>query len=174
VNRALRAATMGVLLFSPVALSACSAGQVTQTATQERDKTGAQAQVGDITLRQVRLEEPRGDSYAAGDNADLLMAVVNSGDTTDALVRVDGQDFANAEISDGRIEIPRGTTVFVGENGTRVTLNDLDKPLTPGQYIEVTLTFDHAGQITVPVSVATPENSQRRGEAFNFHGDETH
>ena len=51
MNRALRAATMGVLLLSPVALSACSAGQVTQTATQERDKTGAQAQVGDITVR---------------------------------------------------------------------------------------------------------------------------
>src|SRR4051812_47064345 len=29
VNRALRAATLGVLLFSPVALTACSAGQVT-------------------------------------------------------------------------------------------------------------------------------------------------
>src|SRR5688500_6382196 len=41
VNRALRAATMGVLLLPPVALSACSAGQVTQTATQERDKVGA-------------------------------------------------------------------------------------------------------------------------------------
>ena len=58
MNRALRAATMGVLLLSPVALSACSAGQVTQTATQERDKTGAQAQVGDITLRQVQLAYP--------------------------------------------------------------------------------------------------------------------
>jgi hypothetical protein len=53
VNRALRAATMGVLLLSPVALSACSAGQVTQTATQERDKVGAMGQVGDLTLRAV-------------------------------------------------------------------------------------------------------------------------
>src|SRR3712207_9405987 len=40
VNRALRAATMGVLLLSPVALTACSAGQVPQTATQNRDKVG--------------------------------------------------------------------------------------------------------------------------------------
>jgi hypothetical protein len=45
VKRALRAAIVGVALFSPVALSACSAGQVTQTATQERDKVGAMAQV---------------------------------------------------------------------------------------------------------------------------------
>ena len=41
MNRALRAATIGVLLLSPAALSACSAGQVTQTASQNRDKTGA-------------------------------------------------------------------------------------------------------------------------------------
>ena len=42
MNRALRAATMGVLLLGPLALSACSAGQVTQTATQDRDKAGPQ------------------------------------------------------------------------------------------------------------------------------------
>ena len=46
MNRALGAATAGVLLLSPLALSACSAGQVTQTATQQRDKVGAMAQVG--------------------------------------------------------------------------------------------------------------------------------
>ena len=55
MNRALRAATMGVLLLSPVVLSACSAGQVTQTATQQRDKTGAQAQVGDLSQRHAQL-----------------------------------------------------------------------------------------------------------------------
>ena len=40
MNRALRAAAMGMLLCSTVALSACSAGQVNQTASQLRDKTG--------------------------------------------------------------------------------------------------------------------------------------
>src|SRR5688500_1080100 len=63
VNRALRAATMGVLLLSPVALSACSAGQVTQTASQERDKVGAMAQVGDLTIRAVQLVSPGEDGY---------------------------------------------------------------------------------------------------------------
>ncbi len=71
MNRALRAATMGVLLLSPVVLSACSAGQVTQTAAQERDKTGAQGQVGDISLRQAQLVHPRGGSYEPGDDAEL-------------------------------------------------------------------------------------------------------
>ena len=80
MNRALRAATMGVLLLSPVALSACSAGQVTQTATQVRDKSGGQAQVGAISIREAKLAAPSGsDGYERGDDADLQVAFVNGG-----------------------------------------------------------------------------------------------
>jgi hypothetical protein len=96
VNRALRAATLGVLLFSPVALSACSSGQVTQTATQQRDKTGGQAQVGDISLRQVRIAFPSSGSYASGDNAELQMAIANDGPQDDALTSVTGTGFRRA------------------------------------------------------------------------------
>src|SRR3954469_19383263 len=92
---------MGVLLLSPVALSACSAGQVTQTATQERDKTGAPAQVGDITPRQGRLVSPRGGTYERGDDAELQLAIVNGGTEDDTLVSVDGKGFSSAEISSG-------------------------------------------------------------------------
>src|SRR5215204_5351143 len=94
VNRALGAATMGVALLSPVALSACSAGQVTQTATQERDKVGAMAKVGDITLRQIEIAYPRGGRYDAGDDADLTLAIVNTGEEPDTLVSVDGEGFS--------------------------------------------------------------------------------
>jgi copper(I)-binding protein len=96
VNRALRAATLGVLLFSPVALTACSAGQVTQTATQERDKTGAQAQVGDINLREVELAYPDLGYYNSGDDAQLRLAIANDGTSDDTLVGVSGDDFSGA------------------------------------------------------------------------------
>jgi copper(I)-binding protein len=185
VNRALRAATMGVLLFSPIALSACSAGQVTQTATQDRDKTGAQAQVGDISLRQVQLLHPRGDSYDRGDDADLQAAIINGGREADTLVRVEGDGFASAEItgpstgtssasrgSGQGIEIPAGSSVFVGGDDYTVTLKDLEESLTTGQYLEVTFTFQKAGDVTVPVTVATPGESETRGEAFDFHQQE--
>ena len=98
MNRALRAATAGVLLLSPLALSACSAGQVTQTATQERDKVGAMAQVGDITVRAVELASPAAGSYEAEDDAELTLAVVNSGQETDTLVGIDGEGFGDVEI----------------------------------------------------------------------------
>jgi hypothetical protein len=194
VNRALRAATMGVLLLSPVVLSACSAGQVTQTATQNRDKTGAQAQVGDISLRQVELLHPLGGTYQRGDDADLQAAIINGGTTADTLVRVDGDAFDSAVIQSagtgtatsttsgatstsaaGTTASPStstpspGSTVFVGGNDFNVTLINLHEDLTTGQYIDVTFTFENAGSVTVPVSVATPGGSETRGETFDFH-----
>jgi copper(I)-binding protein len=192
VNRALRAATMGVLLLFPVALSACSAGQVTQTATQERDKTGAQAQVGDLTLRQAQLQSPRGGSYGRGDDAELQLAVINGGTEADALVGVHGDGFESAEIrssaagtptptqtatgsqapGNDKIEIPAGESVYVGRDGNTVTLTNLREPLTPGQYLEVTFTFERAGEVTIPVTVATPGNTVDRGETFDFHQEE--
>jgi copper(I)-binding protein len=174
VNRALGAATMGVLLLSPVALSACSAGQVTQTATQERDKTGAQAQAGDITLRGAQLAYPRGGTYDKGDDAELLLAIVNGGSTPDTLTGVEGKGFGGADISGDEIALPVDETVFVGEDGTSVTLTDLDESLTTGQVLEVTLSFEEAGDITVPVTVGNPRSSLERGDKFNFgEGEES-
>jgi copper(I)-binding protein len=178
VNRALRAATMGVLLLSPVALTACSAGQVAQTSTQERDKTGGQAQVGDITLRAAELESPRGGSYDDGDDADLRLAIVNGGLEPDTLTGVEGEGFGEAEIdADGEeeIEIPADETVFIGSDGdAEITLTDLDEALTTGQYLTLTLTFEEAGEVDVRVTVANPDDALDREEAYDFHQEEGH
>ena len=99
MNRALRAATVGVLLLSPVALTACSAGQVPQTATQNRDKVGAEAVVGDITLRQIQLAYPQDGLYADGDDAELLMAIVNGDTEADTLVGIEGTAFDGVIVS---------------------------------------------------------------------------
>jgi copper(I)-binding protein len=180
VNRALRAATMGVLLLSPVALSACSAGQVTQTATQERDKVGAMAQVGELTLRQVQFLSPREGVYEQGDDAELQLAVVNAGEEADTLTEVSGEGFGEVEFDDGStgsgsadgIEIPGDSATYIDGDELAVTLTDLDEGLTAGQYIELTFTFENAGEITIPVTVATPDEALERGEAFDFHHEE--
>jgi copper(I)-binding protein len=188
VNRALRAAAMGVLLLSPVVLSACSAGQVTQTESQVRDKTGAQARVGDILIRQAQLLSPRGGSYERGDDADLQVTFVNGGAEDDTLVGIEGDGFGTAEIenastgsatssaspgSSQELEIPAGSSVFVGDDDAdaTVTLTDLDEGITVGQYIEVTFVFEKAGEVTLPISVANP-SEEDRGEAFDFHEEE--
>jgi copper(I)-binding protein len=178
---------MGVLLLSPVALSACSAGQVTQTATQERDKTGAQAQVGDISIRGGKLEAPRSGGYERGDDADLQVAIINGGTDADTLVAVDGEGFDSAEIestasrtttstgstgTSDEIEIPAGSSVFVGSGDYTVTLTGLDEDLNTGQYLELTLRFEKAGEVTIPITVANPTRSETRGDAFDFHQEE--
>ena len=99
MNRALRAAAMGMLLCSTVALSACSAGQVNQTASQLRDKTGPQAAVGDLLLREVELAYPANGGYAAGDDAELRAAIVNTGDQPDTLLGVTGPDFGSVRVT---------------------------------------------------------------------------
>ena len=180
MNRALRAATTVALLVSPLALAACSAGQVTQTATQERDKVGAMGQVGELTIRQVQFLPPREGVFESGDDAELQMAVVNTSEEPDTLVEVSGEGFGEVEFDDGSsgstsgrgIEIPGDSTTFVGSDGPTVTLTDLDDGLTAGQYLRLTFTFENAGEITLPVGVSTPSETLERGEAFDFHPEE--
>jgi copper(I)-binding protein len=204
VNRALRAATIGALLLSPIALTACSAGQVTQTASQNRDKVGTDAQIGDLALRQVTLEYPGEGRYDEGDDVPLIMAIVNGGNEDDALVGIEGEGFDGVVVtgqatSSGSptaapsgpatvpsapttarastrvdIPVPAGTTVFTGGDGVSVELSDLAEELTAGQSLDVTLTFERAGEVTVAALVANPDDELPREEeeAFDFHEEE--
>ena len=187
MNRALRATTMGVLLLSPVALSACSSGQVTQTATQDRDKAGPMADVENITLRSVLLDYPRGDRYEEGDDVELRAAIVNTADESDTLLSIESEDFEEVRVlggdatgvsqssgSSGEIglEIPRGETVYLGADGPTVLLENLTGELTAGQSIDLTMTFELAGEVSVRAMVDNPEEEVERGEAFDFQQEE--
>jgi copper(I)-binding protein len=183
VNRALRAATMGVLLLSPLALSACSAGQITQTAGQDRDKVGAMAEVGQIKLRAVELAAPRGGLYDDGDDVELNLSIVNESQEDDALTDISGEGFGEVEIDDDsatssgsggadEIEIPADSAVHVDGENLTITLTDLDESLTTGQSLELTFTFENAGEVTVPVIVAAPEDEVDREAGFDFHHEE--
>lgn len=185
MNRALRATTMGALLLSPIALGACSSGQVTQTATQERDKAGPMADVANITLRSVLLEYPTGARYDEGDDAELTAAIVNTGDESDTLLSIESDGFEEVRVlgddvdavsqnsgGDIGLEIPRDEIVFLGGNGPTVLLENLTEELTPGEGIELVMTFELAGEVTVRAQVDTPEEALERGEAFDFHQEE--
>jgi len=184
VNRALRAAALSALLLSPVALTACSAGQVAQTAEQNRDKTGAQGDVGGLTLRAVQLPYPVGGVYEAGNNARLMAAVSSTSDTEDTLLSIEGEDFDGVEVLDpgatttpqrGSLDlaVPADSTLYLGDGtGPEVTLVGLSDEIGVGQFVDVTFTFEQAGEVTVPVPVATPTRDLARGEAFDFHEGE--
>jgi copper(I)-binding protein len=98
VNRIARAAVLGALVLAPVALSACSAGQIAQTSSQVRDKTGPTVSIGDLELREVELAYPSAGLYYPGSSAALGMAIVNSGQSPDELISVTGPGFTGVQV----------------------------------------------------------------------------
>ncbi|SDO93261.1 Protein of unknown function [Klenkia soli] len=183
MNRVLRAAAVGVLVLSPVVLTACSAGQIAQTATQDRDIRGGQGDVGDIHLRAADTAYPESGAYERGGDARLEVAIGNSGDADDELLDISGPGFdsyevsrpigSEAEVTDSGFTVPAGQNVYLGEDAdVIVVLQGLTEALTPAQALEVTFTFRDAGEVTVPVLVGTPSEDLPRGEGFDFHEGE--
>ena len=182
MNRGLRAAAMAALLVSPVALAACSAGQVAQTAEQNRDKTGEMAMLGPLALREVQLPYPTGGVYPAGSDARLLAAVASTSTTDDTLVSIQG-GFGSVEVVDpaatgggtgtgsGSLDltVPANGILFLGNGtGPSVTLVGLDDQVGVGQTVPVTFTFQQAGTVTLQVPVATAARDLPRGPAYHF------
>jgi copper(I)-binding protein len=66
------------------------------------------------------------------------------------------------------ITIPSNTSVFLGENAPTITLVALGQPLTPAQTLDLTFTFQKAGDVTVAVPVAVPASNVPQTSSFNF------
>jgi copper(I)-binding protein len=183
VNRGMRAAATAALLLSPVALGACSAGQVAQTAEQNRDKVGGMTSVGDLYLRAVELPYPTGGVYEKGGSARLLAAVANTGETDDTLVGIEGDQFDSVEVVDPEaagepatnsgsldLAVPANGILYLGNGtGPSVTLVGLADDVGVGESVDVTFTFEQAGSVTILVPVATSPRDLPRGEPFDFH-----
>jgi copper(I)-binding protein len=183
VNRALHAAAIGVLLLSPVALSACSAGQVAQTETQEQN-VGNSADVGTLNLRALQLAYPTGGVYPAGSDARLLGAIVSTASSDDTLVSIAGDGFSSVEVVDPNaaasgastgsgslnLTVPAGGTLFLSNGtGPAVTLVGLSEELGVAQSLDVTFTFQQAGEVTVAVPVGVATRDLPRGKPYDFH-----
>lgn len=90
----------------------CSAGQVAQTAEMEPAVNGNSGQVGTIALRNVQVAFPEsGEAYKAGEDAPLLLSIVNSGMEDDELVSVTSP--AGEVTPTGNPAIPAGTALQV-------------------------------------------------------------
>ena len=186
MNRALRAAAMGALLLSPVVLTACSAGQVSQTATQEQN-VGNSADVGAVNLRNLQLPYPTGGLYPSGGDARLVGAVASTAAGDDTLVSITGEEFDDVEVVDPSAEaaadgaaseelgltVPADGVLHLSDgSGPAVTLVGLAEEIGVGQYVDVTFTFEEAGEVTIAVPVGIASRDLPRGEGFDFHHGE--
>lgn len=154
MNRALRAATMGVLLLTPVALTACSAGQVNQTASQDRDKVGPSARIGDLELRQVTIANPceadeDATAYESGDDPELVLSIVNGTREDDALTGVSGDVFDGVYVD----ELPGETSPTTSAAPTTAAAPTTSTGPQAG-------TTETPGTTDTPTTTETPSGSE--------------
>ena len=93
---------------------------------------------------------------ADGESSETTMAMGGEGsDTTETTMAGMGAMTMQPIES---LELPAGETVVLEPGGYHIMLIDLVAPLESGQEIEVTLTFENAGErtITVPVQDDAP------------------
>ncbi|MGH3520003.1 MAG: copper chaperone PCu(A)C [Haloechinothrix sp.] len=165
------AAAVGVA----IAVAGCGAGQVTQTGTHQPAVNGSHATVGTLSLNDVALAFPEGEDryYAAGSDAPLTLNIANRGDQADELTEVTSPAAASVTVEgDTEIVARRAVSVLAEEAGAgssaeseqigvaRIVLEGLKQDLRPGQTIMITLTFRDAGQVTLRVPIAAPDDAR--------------
>ncbi|EID72130.1 MULTISPECIES: hypothetical protein [Rhodococcus] len=170
-------------------LSACSAGQITQTSSQVAAVNGNSADVGSIALRNVHVVYPNSAEYSLepGGTAVLAFTAINNNeDTPDKLTRI-STDFAQSvTLGDkaGGLEIAPQTALVAGQPGedaeasadaagqtdesadaptdvVLVTLDGLKEGVRPGLTFPVTFAFEKAGDVTVSVPVDAGPETER-------------
>lgn len=145
MKRLVLAATAALLAWSPAAF-----------ADHQEAKAGGIA-VSQPWARATAPGAPAGAAY---------LTVTNSGSQPDRLVAASTPVATMAELHThihdngvmrmrpvDAIDVPAGGTVALKPGGLHVMLMGLTRPLAQGSTFDVTLTFEKAGKVTVPVAV---------------------
>lgn len=152
-----------------LAASGCSAGQITQTATQVAAVNGASAEKAGIALRNVFI------GIAADapptNRAELKFYAINTGEEPDRLLAIESEGATvTLEADPAKLLMQPGTALAAGEPIQQLEKPKApDKPITatveladgtvqPGLTMEFTFVFERAGEIpiTVPFDVYAP------------------
>ncbi|MDT5015219.1 MAG: hypothetical protein QOD39_1379 [Mycobacterium sp.] len=174
-------------LAAAVALTGCSAGQVSQTATQQAAVNGTSANTGDIALRNVHLRANQSADYVQpGRQAELLFQVANiSPDVPDKLVSIKS-DIGTVTLA-GDTTVPVGGVLTIGAPDGQISPLEsveaadaakatiaLSKPITNGLTYNFTFDFEKAGEATVAVPISAGEAPRREevveADATGGHG----
>jgi copper(I)-binding protein len=173
-------------LAAMVAVSGCSAGQVSQTATQAPAVNGVNATAGEISLLNIHLRAPQASDYVRpGSDVELLFVASNgSPDSNDKLVSITSDVGTVTLTSDGTV--PADGVLVVGAPDGQISALEsvetadaakaqvtLTKPITNGLTYDFTFKFEKAGDTTVTVPVSAGE-SPRREQTGETGGESGH
>lgn len=135
-------------------------------AAMEMPATGEAVTLGNLTLEGAFSRATLPNAPVAGG----FLTITNTGDIDDRLVgatsdisgrmeihemAMDGDVMRMRELEDG-LAIPAGETVELKPGGYHVMFMDLAQPLVEGETVEVTLTFENAGDVTLPLAIGAP------------------
>lgn len=161
-------------LGAALLLSGCSAGQVSQTATQEPAVNGTSANIGKIAVRNAHLRATQTTDYIQpGRDVELLFVASNgSPDVNDKLVSITS-DVGTVTLS-GDTNLPASGTLVVGAPDGQITALEsveaaeaaeamvaLSKPITNGLTYNFTFKFEKAGEGTFAVPISAGESPRR-------------
>jgi copper(I)-binding protein len=177
-------------LAAGLALSGCSAGQISQSANQQPAVNGTLTWVGEpttgIALRNLHLRAPQTNDYVRpGSPAELLFVAVNeSADKPDRLVSITS-NYGTVSLS-GDVRVPAGGTLIVGTpDGTPSPLDategadtveasvQLTQPISNGLNYPFTFTFERSGQKEVMVPISAGEAPRREAEVASSGAGDT-
>lgn len=157
------AAAAGLVAGSMI-LTGCSAGQISQTASQEAAVNGNSANAKNIALRNVHLLATQTSDYLQpGLTVPLVfVAANNSPDVNDKLLGITSDVGAVAMTGDAAI--PAGAALVVAAASGQVEAMGsatpaaaevaLNTPITNGLSYDFTFSFEHAGKVTVAVPIS--------------------
>ncbi|MEL7211635.1 MAG: copper chaperone PCu(A)C [Pseudomonadota bacterium] len=77
------------------------------------------------------------------------------------------------EVEEG-FEIPAGETVMLKRGGKHVMFMGLNEPFEQGAMIDVTLTFEKAGDVAVQIPVDLERKPEEGAHGGHNHGDHSH
>jgi hypothetical protein len=165
---------VAVAAAAAVTLSACGAGQVSQTAMQEPAVNGSITNIGSIELRNIHLRADQVTDYIQpGREVELLFQAINSSpDTADKLVSITS-DIGTVDLT-GDTTVPAAGALTVGApDGQTTPLENVEaaeaaeaktmltKPITNGLTYNFTFKFEKAGEGTVAVPISAGEAPRR-------------
>lgn len=165
------ASAVAIAAGGVLTLSACGAGQISQTADQVAAVNGNFADAGSISLRNVHVVYPQTEEYSIepGGKVELgFLAVNNSPDTADTLTGISttaassiavGEEPGGTEIApltalgagtpiDNQVDDPGIPLQFI-----LVELNGIGEEVRPGLTVPITFTFEKAGDVEVNVPI---------------------
>ena len=162
-------------LFAALAVAACLA--LGATACGSEGATAPAAAAGSVSVEQATIDWPANPKVAA-----VRMVVRNDTATADVLVGVSSPvarsvtvhrtetDAAGRStmVEQARLAIPARSSVTFEPAGLHVMLTGITADLAVGDDVELTLTFEHAGEVTATATVVAP-GSVNAEEADHGH-----